>query len=628
MLTKMRQSASSWPAKIFLVAIALSFVGWGVGDMVVNRGETTVAEAGSAEIDIRDLQIAYRNRIQSLQQAGTQVTPGSELAQALVRAVLDGLILDALENVVADGFAIAISDDTLRVDIASNDLFANQAGAFDAAVFAGVLATSGLTEESYLAALASGLRREQLMASLGAVPPLPGVLADRIFRHRFERRAAEIAVVANDALASAPPPTPGELESFFEAHLAHYDAPEYRSADYLLVYPEDLASRMEVAEATLREAYDASPDSWVEAERRLLERISFATEEEAQAAFEAIRGGATFANVALEHAGIESDELEFGWLARGDLFAELAEPLFAADEGETVAPLASPLGDWLLFRIAGSQPEKVVPFKEARERIAEDIKTRRARAAMFDLAGDMDDLIATGASVQETASALELDARTLQRVSREGLSEDPLSLQIVPEVPGFLDELFLGEVDFPSTVIETEDGGLLVMEVTEIAAARQRSFPEVETIVRGDWQRIRLAERAAEAARAIAGATGAMDDLDAAYGGAGASFAVSTPFQRDEDPGIDGVGPDAVAAIFAALPGEVVVAPSTDGAGQVIARLSEIVTADPAADPEDLAAMERSLQDGWTADVVRQHGIALRRDTPVAIDRRLLEQYF
>ena len=569
MLTRMRQGASSWPAKIFLVVIALSFVGWGVGDMVVNRGETTVAEAGSAEIDIRDLQIAYRNRTQSLQQAGTQVTPGSELAQALARAALDGLILDALENAVADGFAIAIGDDTLRADIADNDLFANQAGAFDAAIFAGVLATNGLTEESYLAALASGLRREQLMASLGAVPPLPGALADRIFRHRFERRAAEIAVVANDALASAPAPAPapGELENFFEAHLAHYGAPEYRSADYLLVYPEDLAGRMEVAEATLREAYDASPDSWVEAEQRRLERISFATEEEAQAAFEAIRDGASFANVALEHAGIKADELQFGWFTRDDLFSELAEPLFAADEGEAVAPLASPLGDWLLFRITESQPEKIVTFGEARERIAENIKTRRARAAMFDLAGDMDDLIATGASVQETASALELDARTLQRVSREGLAEDPLSLQIVPEVPGFLDELFLGEVDFPSTVIETEDGGLLVMEVTEVAAARQRSFAEVESIVRDDWQRLRLAERAAEAARAIADTTSAMDDLDAAYDGTGASFAVSTPFQRNEDPGIDGVGPDAVAAIFAALPGEIVVAPSAEGAG-------------------------------------------------------------
>ena len=128
MLTRIRQGASSWPAKIFLIVIALSFVGWGVGDIFVNRGETTVAEAGPVEIDIQDLQIAYRNRIQPLQQAGTQVAPGSELAQALARAALDGLILDALESAAAEGFAIAVSDDTLRADIAANDLFANQTG--------------------------------------------------------------------------------------------------------------------------------------------------------------------------------------------------------------------------------------------------------------------------------------------------------------------------------------------------------------------------------------------------------------------------------------------------------------------------------------------------------------------
>ena len=643
MLTRIRQGASSWPAKIFLIVIALSFVGWGVGDIFVNRGETTVAEAGPVEIDIQDLQIAYRNRIQPLQQAGTQVAPGSELAQALARAALDGLILGALESAAAEGFAIAVSDDTLRADIAANDLFANQTGMFDAAVFAGVLATNGLSEERYLAALADGLRQEQLLDSLGAVPPLPAALALGIFRHRFERRTAEIAVIANDALAPEPVPTPGELESFFQANMAAYGAPQYRSADYLLVYPEDLARRIELAEATLREAYDAAPASWAEAERRRLERMAFDSEEEAQAAFAAIQAGADFAAVARERAGIASGELEFGWFTQNDLFAELAEPLFAAAEGETVAPLASPLGGWLLFRIAEVQGEKVVPFEEARERIAEDIKLRRARAAMFDLAGDMDDLIATGASVRETAATLGLEAMTLQRISREGQAEDALSLQIVPQAPGFLDELFLGEIDFPSTVIETEDGGLLVIEVTEIVAARQRDFAEVEAAVRDDWQRVRLAELATDAARAIAAATGAGDDLDAAYGATGASFTPSAPFRRDEPPraasdpdagaaiasgGIEGVGANAVAALFAARPGEIVVATSADGTGQVVARLGGIVAAEAASGLEALADMERALRDGWIGDILRQHQAALRRATPVAIDRRLLEQSF
>ncbi|MBT5433045.1 MAG: SurA N-terminal domain-containing protein [Alphaproteobacteria bacterium] len=628
MLTQMRKGASSWPAKIFLGVIALSFVGWGVGDVFVNRGGTTVADVGSAEVDIRDLQIAYSNQARSFQSQGVQIEAGSDLAQALARVALDQLILDSLQSETGAEFGITIGTDTLREDILNNGLFFDDSGVFSPAVFAGTLSTRGLTEARYLGLLGGQIRESQLLNSLGAVPPVPVVLADSVFEYRHEQRVAELAVIPNEALVPNPEPAAGDLEKFLEANLTEYSAPEYRSVDFLLVYPDDLARNIELDEAQLRQTYDAAPGAWTRAETRLFQQMSFPTEDAANAAFEELQGGADFAQVAFDQTGVAAEELDLGWFAPGDLFPELAGPLFAAPVGDAVAPLASPLGGWLIFRATDMTPEQVTPYEEARDAIATSLSLRMARDAMFGLANDMDDLLATGANVAETAAALELDARSLTRVSSFGATEDPMSLQIIPDAPEFLDEIYFGDIDFPSPVIETSDGGLLVVEVTEIVEARLRGLDEVEGHVLADWREQKLAELAGEAARSIADVAGIMGELNAAYSETGVSFDTLTPFVRTQAPGIDNVGLETVAALFEARPGEIVITPSVDGQHQVVARLLDIVSSDPIADPEGLLAVEQSLTNGLISDVVDQNTAAMYDSTSVSINSELLEEYF
>jgi len=625
MLTRMREGASSWPAKIFLGVIALSFVGWGVGDIFINRGDTIVADVGDTEIDIRDLEVAYRNQIRQFEGSGLQVEPGTDFARALANLALQQLIAQTLEADHAEALGVTIDEDTLRADIAGNAAFANADGVFDPAVFAGTLATGGLSEARYLGILTSQLRQAQFINSIGAVPPPPDVLVDHVFRYRMERRVVEIAVVSNDILAPSPEPDPGALESYFDENAGAYAAPEYRSADYLLIYPEDIASEIVIGEASVREAYDNAPDVWIDPERRLLQQIPFATEDEATAAAALIANGEEFAQVAFDQGGFEPEELELGWYAAGELFPELSEPLFGAEQGEVVGPLSSPLGGWLLFRIADITPEEVTSFEEARSDIEEALKLREARNAMFDLANDMDDIVASGASVSETADALQLEVEHVERVSDVGQPEDLMSLQIIPETPAFLEELFFGDVDFPSPVIETDDGGLLVVEVTEIVPARLRTLDEVEDRVLEDWRRDEQARLAREAAEDMAQATGSSGELSDTFG---LAFTVPEPFQRTEVPMLDNVGLDVVEAVFAASVGDIVVTPSVTGEAQVIARLLDVVPGDTVADAEGFVATKNSLTNGLISDVVDQNMAAMYDSTSVSIDEDLVEQYF
>ena len=327
-------------------------------------------------------------------------------------------------------------------------------------------------------------------------------------------------------------------------------------------------------------------------------------------------------------AGIDAGTLDFGWVAAADLFPELAEPIFAGEPGVALPPLASPIGGWLIFRIAETEPGRVVSFEEARPTIESELKLRLARDAIYDLAFDMDDLVAGGATIAETAEALDLDHAAVERIAENGMFEDSLSPGDFPTAREFLEEVFRGEVDVPSPVIETRDGGLLVVEVKEVVEARLRDFAEVRDDVLEDWRGDERARLAHEAARAIVDAAGAVGDLAAAFSGTGATFDPVAPVRRTQTPGVPNVGLDVVSALFEARPGETAVVPSIDGRAQVVARLLDIVDGDPLADAEDFAGVEASLESGLIADIIDQDTAAIHDGSAVGIDETMIEQYF
>ena len=611
MLTKIREGTASWPAKVVLCVIALSFVGWGVGDIFVGRGETKVAEVDGDAIDVRDLQMAYRNRVRSLQSSGIRINPGTDLARQQARLVLDQLVEQAIVDRVADTFGIRANDTTLRAAIIGDEMFHGVAGSFDRSVFAGILSMNGLTEETYLASLALGMSRSQLVASLSALPPASDELVRRLTQYRHEQRTAELAVIPNDALVGWPEPLEGELASWFAERSGAYGAPEYRSASYLFVYPEDLAGTIEIAPEEIEAAYGAAPERWNQPERRLIRQLRFATLAEAE---DAMREERAFADV------------EARWLRRSELLGELAEPVFASAVDDVAGPVESPLGGWLIYSIDEIEAPVVTPLEEAHDTIHGELALARARYALFDLANDLDDLIAGGSSLSDMATTLGLELKAITKVSADGLTEDAESLQIVPQTPEFLEEIFLADLNFVSTVLESDDGGLLVVDVTEIVPARARTLDEVHGEVLADWQTERQTELASDAAARLVDGIGSSGDLNELFGFAGVTFEVTEPFTRHSMSPVAELSFAVVEALFDARRGDTVVRPSGDGDHQVVARLLDIV--DPEFSPAEISVIDSGLRQDMIVDITERLVSSLHDDVAVSIDDAMIDLTF
>jgi peptidyl-prolyl cis-trans isomerase D len=541
---------------------------------------------------------------------------------------LNDVVVRTLYDITADDMGITIDDDTVRQDNAGNGMFQNAQGQFDADVFHTLLRNNGLTEQAYVASLRNQIAVSQLESGVGAAPPAPDSLLDPIYAYRNEQRVAEVAVIPNGTLAKAPDPQNGDLEAYFKAHAEAYKAPEYRSADYISLYPSDLTDQIKVTEDELKQYYDTNPAKWVTPERRHVERMSFGTEDAAKAAKARIDKGESFEAVAADSPGVDASKIDIGWTTRPDLFPEIGDPVFSLGKGEVSAPIASPLGGYLLFKVLDIQAKQVKPLDEVKDEVAKQVKLEKASDAMYNLANDLDDQLAAGDTVKQAAGSLGLKVRSVTHIDRQGQPEDPSALEILPDAPEFLPTLFDTSTDFPSPVVETKDGGILALQVTDIEPERQRDLSEVKDRVLADWRADKQAELASQAAKDATKGLAADQALASAFPGDDIDVTKLDPIHRTDTPQVDGVGLDTVSALFDAKAGDVVVTPSTDGKGQVVARLLKVIAAKPADDPDAAQKMRDSLTGATVSDIGEEFRVWMRSRHSLKVDQAMINQYF
>ena len=112
--------------------IIVSFVIWGVGDMLRGFSPSTVASVGSTKISPQEYRVAYDRAIQQYQRRLKRPFTNEEARQVgLDRSVLQQLLSEAAVDDEARKMGLGISDEALREVITSNPNFRDKSGAFD-----------------------------------------------------------------------------------------------------------------------------------------------------------------------------------------------------------------------------------------------------------------------------------------------------------------------------------------------------------------------------------------------------------------------------------------------------------------------------------------------------------------
>ena len=273
---------------IVMGLIIVSFVIWGVGDMLRGFSPSTVASVGSAKVSAQDYRVAYDRAIQQYQRRLRRPFTNEEARQVgLDRSVLQQLLSEAAVDDEAGKLGLGVSDEALREVITSNPSFRDKSGAFDPTRLAAALRDMDMNERGFVAELRKQTLRQFIVAALttGITAPKAEVTAEADYQG--QTRSADTFLLPASAAGEIAAPSEDALKAFYNDRKSSYRAPEYREMTILALEPDTIANAADVTDADAEAAYQkiAGKDPQFGApEKRDLQQILFPNDADAAAA--------------------------------------------------------------------------------------------------------------------------------------------------------------------------------------------------------------------------------------------------------------------------------------------------------------------------------------------------------
>ena len=626
MLTAIRTHTKSLVVKILAGLLVVSFAVWGIEDMftLATSSASPIFEVGSLEGDEDVIRDEVRRQIRRLRPMfGNQFTVDQAKALGIVESVVQRQIDDTALRLASQGMGIEISDDLVSKEIRNTPGF-QAFGSFDQARFLRILNENLMTEARYIAAIRGELSNNQLLDSFTS-KTAPKMLVDSVYRHRQEKRIAETIVVSDSAQQKISEPDQPTLIGYHKDKASLFTAPEYRALSVVRLDAADLAGEILVADNEVKEAYEARVDEFTTPETRNVKQMIVAEEADAKRASEALSQGRDFAAVAMEIAKMDATAIDLGRVGRADMpFPELTDAVFALKSGESSAPQKSPLG-WHVFSVNGIQLGGTKTFDGVKDRLTKDIAMEKAIDSLFELANKLEDSLGGGATLEETASQLNLKVVKFDAVDRSGKGKDS---KPISNLPGgdFIGIAFSTEEGAESPLSETGNDGYFVLRVDGITAPVLKPLDTIKAEVIQAWKDEKRAEKSKQAATAIVARVNSGTLLNAIASEMGLEIMTSPALTRQPGKNSGGLPQPLVDKIFSLSKGEAAMARS--GSGYAVGRLKEVTTAVPAADKEGLDKISDQLGLALQEDIFTQLAGGLRDRYGVTVNRQAIDGLF
>ncbi len=515
MLQALRGGVKSPIMKVFLVFLAGGFALWGVGDMTTGLigGSDKAITAGDESLSPGQVAVEFdRTRRNYLPNA----TMGEALQSGLLGEVAGSLARDVVFRAEAGKLGLTVTREMQRNEVANEPSFQDDTGTFSQSRFVGVLANAGLTEADYLERVNTALRREQIVEAVSAGAAQPEAVARALTAYELERRTARLVSVPVDANAIAMP-TDEQLSTWFTEVKSRYDAPVLRSARVGSIVPQMFADTIEISDSEIESAYADRLDEFTTLEQRRVRQMVFEDMDTAQTAKSRVVAGEDFAAVANDLLGWTEDDITLGLVTKADLEGAVGEAVFGAASGELAGPAKSVFGVHLLF-VDDIIPGGETALDEVRDDIRNTLRMEAATDLIYDKVNELEDKIASGATLDEAFAAVNGTVVTIGEIDRRG--NDINGIPVVADAAELaqdslvLETIWAADIDEIGVVEEGTDDMFFVVEVTGETDARERSLDEVRDRAAADWQTVKAIKAAREAAEAINADAAAFDGAE------------------------------------------------------------------------------------------------------------------
>ncbi|MCX8508401.1 MAG: peptidyl-prolyl cis-trans isomerase, partial [Rhodobacteraceae bacterium] len=267
-----------------------------------------------------------------------------------------------------------------------------------------------------------------------------------------------------------------QIKAWYDGHNDAYMKPETRKLTYIWLAPDDLMDTVEVDESALKKAYEDRKSEFIIPERRLVSRLVFPTDEEAKAAKAKLDSGQASFESLVKDRGLTVENVDLGEVAKDDLGAA-ADAVWALKEPGVVGPLPSDLGP-ALFAMNGILEGQSTSFDEARDDLKSEVAMDRARRMVAERQGEIEDMLASGASLEDVAKDAKIK---IGQIDYNSESEGGLA-----GYEPFRKAANAMTADSFPTLEGLDDGGIFALRLDAIEPAKVRPLDEVKDKVKAD----------------------------------------------------------------------------------------------------------------------------------------------
>lgn len=488
--------------------ISIPFAFFGIETFDRGGGDPTVVKVGDQKITSSQLEAAYQQRLQRLQEMLGENFRSDMIEPARFReGVLKEMMQETAMQQHASSTGYTASDSAMLEAIRTIPAFQKD-GQFSAERYREALAGQRMNVQGFEREMREGMSVDQIRDGVIAtafVTPAEAAAAWRLARQ--ERVFSSITFKASDYEAGIAV-SDEDIAKHYAEQTESYKAPERLK---LKVVQLDLAKLPEAAApeaALLKALYDADTNAFSTAEERRARHIlvSFGADKDAsQKKAEAIKtkldAKTDFAALAREFSddpGSKASGGELGWVRKGLMTPKFEEVLFSLAKDQVSQPVETEFG-WHLIQLEEIKPANTKSFDDpaVQAELLARYRKRDVEKRFQELTEKMEQLAFENASsLDAVAQAVGSTVETTDwftRTSGSGLTANAVVIQAAfsPEV------LQDNENSKPVSVGSNQ---VAVVRKSDYEAARTRTLDEVRDQVRSQL----LAKRADEKAKAEA----------------------------------------------------------------------------------------------------------------------------
>ncbi len=616
----------------FLIIVALAFAATDISGSATFgglSGDDDIAVVGDQRITANEMQGAMRNALDRARQQDPTLTMQQFIAEGALDREIDLLIDRAAVGELARQNGLRAGDNLVNSEILQIGAFRNLTGEFDQEAYQAALRRQGITDAILRKDISDGLLAQLVLRPSLAAPTLPEAAARQYAKLVLERRQGQIALIPSLQFAPEGDPSDEQLTEFYSANRADFILPERRTIRVATFGAADVEAASQPSPAQIAARYERDAASYGAGEQRAISSFVVPTEQGARALVERIRGGLSLEAAAAE-AGfqVSTGDLRDRESLASATSAELAQRVFAADEGAVIEPARSQLG-WYVARVDSVERTPARTLDQVREEIAGQLQRETQVTALAELSSRIEELVDTGTSLSEVAEQFDLETRVIPGVTADGRLFASPGQGIDPQLRPILDTAFQMDENEPQLATLVPGEQFLVFDVSDVTASAAPPIAEVRDAVVRAWR----LEEGSEAARAIANRV-----LEAVRGGTDLAAAL-----REEDAALDQVQqidlsrgqllnnpqqriPAPLVLMFSMAQGSTKVLEDRNDIGWYVVDLEAITTEEIEDDSELVAQTRGQLAPALIAEYNAQLSQAIRNEVGVERNAEAIEE--